>query len=398
MSLSDTKLKSLLGKTHAGTCAKKLSDRDGLTIYWSPKGKLSFYFRFRFHGKGQQLKLGTYPLLSLKVARKKAEVCKKWLEEGHNPVTQIKLVSEQKLTPVTVECALEYWIDKYAKTKRKNWAKTQQQFKAYIYPKIGNLPVEQCETRHWIVVFEEYAEKSPVGAGYAFQASKQALKYCKNRKYAYSNALDELNISDVAKSQTPKDRVLSLVELRDILAWAKDYKLSSYYQWLAVLLIYTGARTQEVRLSESKEWDLEAKVWTVPRSHSKNNKVITRPIPCEIIPLIKFLLADNPRYLLGELKRPEAVSTYASSLNKRLGHSKWNWHDIRRSFSTFLNEAEEDTFIIEMLLGHSIGGVAAHYDKAPRLEQKRRVYRRWERLLSGASDNVFVLRSANGAE
>ncbi|WP_375162321.1 Arm DNA-binding domain-containing protein [Vibrio harveyi] len=48
-----------------------LSDRDGLYARISKVGGISFFIRYRYAGKQEQLTIGTYPEISLKDARDK---------------------------------------------------------------------------------------------------------------------------------------------------------------------------------------------------------------------------------------------------------------------------------------------------------------------------------------
>lgn len=112
-------------------------------------------------------------------------------------------------------------------------------------------------------------------------------------------------------------------------------------RYLCQLLIVFGARTQELRLSRFDEWDLERDIWTVPKANSKTDKIIIRPIPNKVKPIIEFLYKRHGEtgYLLGELKRSETVSGSGSLIHKRLGHKEsWSLHDLRRTFTTKLND------------------------------------------------------------
>jgi len=67
-------------------------------------------------------------------------------------------------------------------------------------------------------------------------------------------------------------------------------------------------------------------------------------------------------------------------------------HDLRRTFSTILNESPEDgglgvaPHIVEALLNHAKSGVAGTYNKAKYLSEKRAALARWavhvERLVA----------------
>lgn len=49
--------------------AYKLTDADGLFLYITPTGHRSWRYRYRFGGKQKQVVLGSYPELTLRVAR-----------------------------------------------------------------------------------------------------------------------------------------------------------------------------------------------------------------------------------------------------------------------------------------------------------------------------------------
>ncbi len=139
---------------------------------------------------------------------------------------------------------------------------------------------------------------------------KQALKFCRVRRYAISNALDDLTINDVGKKQEKRDRVHTNEELGQIFRYSENKKLPEYYRNLLRLLIIFGGRTQELRLSQWGEWDLKNWVWTAPREHSKSDNKIIRPIPNELRLLIQKLYDRNLEsgYLLGELKNQQQLA------------------------------------------------------------------------------------------
>ena len=83
MALSDSWLKANHRKERAEREEK--SDRDGLSVRVTPKGKIIFQMRYRYDKKLQRLDLGSYPLMSLKGARDENQRLKKELERGHDP-------------------------------------------------------------------------------------------------------------------------------------------------------------------------------------------------------------------------------------------------------------------------------------------------------------------------
>ncbi|MHA2734017.1 tyrosine-type recombinase/integrase [Vibrio campbellii] len=398
MSLSDATLKGMLNKKHDGKRPKKVADRDGLSILWWPTGKLSWVYRYRFLNRQNDLTVGRYTSkgdsTSLKDARNIAARCRAWLDEGLDPKIEISLKNEESHVQKSVKDALEYWLANYAVNHRQNVEKHRSQFERHIYPILGNVPVERCSTYQWVSCFDLIRDgnpalkrrAAPVAAGYIFQNIKQALRYCKVRQYASSTALDDLTITDVGKKQGKGERFLTDKELSEVVSWLKVGRVPSYYRNLVCLVLVFGSRSQELRLSTVHEWDLEAKLWTVPEEHSKTGKKIIRPIPERVIPLIAKLIASAKKnkkaLLLGELKSPEAVSQFGRGIWKKLKHlEKWTLHDFRRTFSTKLADEGIAPHIAELLLGHELGGVMAIYNRSLYLDDKLIALNNWIDIL-----------------
>ncbi|MEZ9589900.1 tyrosine-type recombinase/integrase [Vibrio breoganii] len=400
MALTDSKLKALNGKKHDKSPIK-IADRDGLSVYHRKTGKLSFVYRYRYNGKPQDLTLGNYPVMGLAEARAEALECRRLLAGGHDPKVQRQLKKTKILEAVSVADALNYWLDNYAAKNRANHQKHRSQFEKHVFPFIGHLPLEQCETRHWVKVFDDitngtHHRPAPKASGYILQNAKQALKFCRNRQFAQSTALDDLNVADIGEHQEKKDRVLSWSELMDVYAWTHNVKANWYYRNLIHLLIVFGCRTQELRLSRISEWDLKEMIWTTPKANSKTGQEIKRPIPESIKPLIEHLIQTSKTpMLLGEVKRPEAVSLFGSSLCKKLGHKQgWTLHDLRRTFATVLNDIEIEPYVVEQLLGHALTGVMAVYNRSQHLEKKRVALDVWTAKLTEteSQSNVVGIR------
>lgn len=396
--LSDKKLRMLLGSVRERE--EMMADGDGLSARLLRSGSVSWMFSYRLGGRGSRLErltLGNYPDMSLKLARERRDECRAWLAEGKNPKFQLDKRTEEVLRPVTVRDAMSYWISEYATHHRVNVNRHEAQLDKHIYPYIGDLPLSLCETRHWLECFDRAKRETPVAAGYVFQMCKQALKFCRVRRYAVSNALDDLTIQDVGKKQDKGDRVHDMGELGQIWNSCSDKLFKPYYAALLRLLVVFGCRSQEIRLSSWAEWDLKDWIWTVPREHSKGGEKILRPIPEAIRPFV-MVLCDQHKdsgLLLGEIKTPEAVSQWGRGIYKRLEHSEpWTLHDLRRTFATTLNNMGIAPHVVEQLLGHTLGGVMAVYNRSQYLPEKLDALNKWmERLdvISSDLSNVTLL-------
>lgn len=392
--LSDKKVKALYGKPVSKI--EFVADGAGLSAKVSVAGGVSWVFTYRLDGKKlNRLTLGRYPDMSLKEARELRDKCRNWLALGKDPKLQLNIEVQSSLKPVTVRDALEYWVENYGKGNRVNIVRHVAQLEKHIYPYIGEMALSDCETRYWLNCFDRARQESPVATGYVFQMCKQALKFCRVRRYAVSSALDDLTIPDVGKKQNKRDRVLTDKELGELWKSLNENKHIPYYKFLLKILIIFGCRSHEARLSEWKEWDFDNWIWTVPKEHTKTNEKIIRPIPIYIRDFIKELYSVNKKtgYLLGELKKSEAVSQYGRNLWERFSHAEpWTLHDLRRTFATKLNDMGILPHIVEQLLGHALPGVMAIYNRSQYLPEKLDTLNKWcERLDLLAENNKNVV-------
>ena len=399
--LYDKHLKAAVGKNHSG--AFVLTDGNGLSARVSAKGKVRWQYRYKIDGQNKRMDLGDYPALSLLKARDMAAQCREWLADGFDPKSKRELEREETLHPVTVKEALEYWLVEYAEENRANASRHRAQFARHIYPYIGYFPLNQTETRHWIECFDRTRKgiegkqrPAPVASGYILQNAKQALKFCRVRNYATSRVLEDLSIQDVGSKQQKKDRVLTTKELSDVwnCALGKTWNRNEYYKNLVRLLVIFGCRTLEIRLSTWGEWDFSENLWTVPKAHSKTGEKIYRPIPTELKAWLLELKgnAQKDDLLLGKLKTPETVSQYGRNLWGRCKHDEpWTLHDLRRTLATRMNDLGVAPHVVEQILGHSLGGVMAIYNRSQYLPEKQAALDMWMEhlaVISNPSSNV----------
>ncbi|MDE9570786.1 tyrosine-type recombinase/integrase [Xenorhabdus bovienii] len=396
--LSDKKLKILHGRKNDKI--EFFADGASLSAKVSKVGGISWVFTYRLDGKKlNRLTIGRYPDMSLKQAREIRTKCRNWLVSGKDPKLQFNLTMQESLNPVTVKKAIEYWIENYGKDNRVNIDKHISQLQKHIYPYIGNMALSDCETHYWLQCFDRIKQAAPMTAGIIFQLCRQAIKFCRVRRYAISNALDDLTILDVGKKQNKGQRYLKDNELGQLWQSLNTNVNLPYYSNLLRVLIVFGCRSQEVRLSKLSEWDFDSMLWTVPKENSKSGEKIIRPIPECLKPFLEKLIYQNHKsgYLLGEIKRSGSVSQYGGNIWKKLEHNEeWSLHDLRRTFSTKLNELGVAPHVVEQLLGHALPGIMAIYNKSQYLPEKLDALNKWcERLdvLAGNYDNVVILKA-----
>jgi integrase len=172
-------------------------------------------------------------------------------------------------------------------------------------------------------------------------------------------------------------------ELRAI--WAATAGGGGIYDRVVRLCMLTGCRRGEIG---GLRWtDIGAEWITIPPERMKG-KVAHE------IALLPAIAACLPARGSAEAVFNRSGATFGWFAKGKLGldaklakagHQlpQWGLHDLRRTFSTRLNDAGVEPHVVEALLGHKQPGVAAIYNKAAYRQPKREALARWHELLAG---------------
>ena len=416
MPLTDLKLKKITQGSGDYTGPSEIADSYGLSVRISSKRKIIFQYRYRIKDvasgklKPKRLKLGDYPLMTLKAARLELLKAKEQLERGVDPAIHKRLEKAQNQSASTISDCIDHFIERYVKLKRKNPDEIIALFSNHVTPHIGSLPAKDITLAHWLPIFDALVDKGfPVQAGNVLVKSKQMLKFCKQRGLIEINVLSDVNINDVGKKSEYGDRVLSDEELgkfwRILHSMPSKAKMDVRMVIAMKLLTIFGCRSSELRLSTHDEWDLDNKIWTVSKEKTKHGSEVVRPIPDAAIPLVeKLIQLSRTSYLFPPIKsnsRHPVVSRQSFTrltdyINVYLEIPPFNTHDLRRTFTTKLSELNIEPYIVEQMLGHKLGGVFEVYNKHSFIEQKRVALNMWiERLAQISLVNISDIASSS---
>ena len=125
---------------------------DSLYLNVSAGNSKRWSWLYKFEGKRREAGLGSYPLVSLKEARKKKDAFKVEVASGNDPLAEreAEKAEQHRLRSMTFEQAA---YDVHA-VKQQEWknGKHQDQWintlRTYAFPDIGNMPVGDIEPQH----------------------------------------------------------------------------------------------------------------------------------------------------------------------------------------------------------------------------------------------------------
>lgn len=397
MALSDTWLKAQLGKAREKTLVK--SDRDGLSVRVSPKGKLTFQLRYRHGGKPGRLDLGSYPLMSLKEARERCQKLRAAIEEGHDPKMFLAAEKFKRTSARTIEDLFREWYDAFCVPTKKAPEDILRSFEIHVFPKVGKLSASDTPLHAWLEVLEPLAKTRSAICVRVLTNAKQMYKWAIKRHLIENNPLAFISAKeDLRISKNKGNRVLSDEEIKYLWEALEHSRIHPRNQiWIKMCLLY-GCRLGEVRLSHKSHFDLKKGVWTVPPENHKMGAVTRKPLRRPLLPIaIEWVkeaskMSNSSIFLItarGSDKPPADRAHLSLSLriqqwvwrHRQFAMEHWSMHDLRRTARTNFSSLTE-YHIAEIMLGHSLPGQHAVYDHYDYLEEQREAYEKWWDRLS----------------
>lgn len=377
MAISDTKLRSLYGKPYSGPA--EITDSDGLGIRITPKGVISFQFRFRWDGKQHRLGLGRYPSLTLRDARNKVAELREAVDKGIDPRIMAGGLRAQN-KPTVKEC-LDYWKENYVDISLRE--KTQALYKSTVIKHMGDVfpgvPVEDIPVRLWVERFTEEERINPRRARQLLIQLRTAIGWCVRRQFVSAPELMLLQPKDIGVKPSVGEVTLSYNQLAKIWLAIERSRGSTSNRLLHQLLMLYGARNSEIRDSVKGEFNREEGIWLLPAERSKTKKVVRRPIFDAADTLLKKaeMTYGNILFPGPDLTKPMSIAganRFLKRIEVSLGIGEFTSHDFRRTLATRLSEEGVAPHVIEKMLGHELGGVLTVYNKHDWIAEQKDAY------------------------
>ncbi|MFA0690593.1 tyrosine-type recombinase/integrase [Vibrio splendidus] len=378
MSLTDKQLKAI-SKSNEYDGVAELNDGEGLIAKISPKANITFQYRCRYNGKNKRIRIGKYPIISLKNARQIHKRMLELKEEGRNP--EIALTGETDF--VTLKDCLDFWFEnKVANQKEGTRVLYESVANNYFYDAFPEVDVEKITAREWMQWFDDIAKKNPKTANSAFAKMRACLNFCKSKFIIDGTHFEKIKQQDVGEPSKAGDRVLSLPELAKVWIAIERSKAGTSTKNLHLLTMLWGNRLSELRLARREHFDMINDVWTIPPELSKMGNTIRRPIPKHVKPILERLMNIYDDYLFpgASLHKPLTISAanrYIRRLRDSMALPHWRTHDFRRSISTLCSEQGTMPHVTEKMLGHELVGVMSVYNKHDWLNEQKEGYEKF---------------------
>jgi hypothetical protein len=255
---------------------RSLGGVPGFVLVHTPAGHASYGLIYRRNGERKKLTLGTTKTLTLGEARALAGRNRASIEGGGDPHAD-KIAERQQAElkrHVVVEqqrLDVEVLWDKYMQlvaSQLRSRSEKDRIFRRYILPVVRGLPVTEIAKGHALQIIDPLvAQDKRRMADKVRQEGAAFFQWLIEREHVDRNVFACVRKASVGK--TIRTRVLSDDEIGAI--WRASEPEGRWGLWVK-LLILTGGRNLEVRGARWPEFDLGARLWTIPADRSKNGR------------------------------------------------------------------------------------------------------------------------------
>ena len=344
----------------------------GFGVKVTPKGRKVFVVLYRTGGAGSKLRkytIGPYGRVTLHQARAAAQKVFAARLDGRDPAAE-KREAKRRIVADRVQDLLETFI-----TQRLSQNRSAVEISRLLRREVGNpwagSSIHAITKRDVVEVISAIEQRgAPSAANKTLKSLKTFLRWCVGRAVLEQSPAEGVPLP---AKEVARDRVLDDKELAKIILAAR--KIGGPYGGIVELLALTGQRREEVARLTWDELDLAQRVWTIPKSRTKNAKSHVVHLSNESAAVLKRAdrrgalvfspLGGKPFRNFGRAKR---------SLDQRSGVTGWRLHDLRRTCVSGMARLGVAPHVADKILNHqsgTISGVAAVYQRHEFLAERR---------------------------
>lgn len=383
---------------------------DGRGLYLRVRGdsrNWAFRYRDRVTGKLREMGLGGYPALSLSEARVKAEELRGTLSKGTDPLRARREAEAAARVDAARDrtfgdCAVSY-IAAHAAGWRNakhaaQWRSTLDTYAAKLLP----LPVKTINTDLVMDVLEPIWRTKTETASRVRQRIEAVMGWAEARKYhpgpnpaRWRNHLDKLLASPNKLKKVKNRAALPYAEMPAF--WA-ELSASNTLAALALRLqILTACRPGEACGAHWDEFNMKARIWTIPGERMKAGRDHRVPLSDELEAMLKAMPGKHAGLLFPGAGRAKAgITTEAVMKMLKTLRPAITAHGFRSTFRDWAAEHGYPRELAEPALAHANKDkVEAVYLRSDVLERRRKMMQHWARYLHADTATVTPIRAAS---
>lgn len=370
----------------------RYADGAGLWFHVGPTGGRSWVMRYMLNGKAREMGLGALHTFSLAEARTKARSVRQLLQDGLDPIDQRQAERDRSRAEMTGRRTFRQCADGYILSNASGWrnakhrAQWESTLEAYAYPTMGDLPVSVIDTSHVLKCLESIWQTKTETASRVRGRIESVLDYAAARRYRsgdnparWRGHLDQLLPKRSKVQRVEHHAALPYAELGDFMTALREMEGTSARALEFAIL--TAARTGEVIAATWPEFDLQAKLWTVPGERMKAGREHRVPLSERALSILRALPREdkNPFVFIGPRAGRGLSNMALLATLRRMERGDLTSHGFRSTFRDWCAEMTGTPHeVAEMALAHVVGDkVEAAYRRGDLFEKRRRLMSEW---------------------
>ncbi len=417
----------------------RIHDGGGLYFRVRPSGAKSWLFSFSLSSDRKlfRMPIGALNDVSLKEARNKVIELRKLVAEGIDPRTAKAAAIAANAQALTMQVLFDTWIEfeKITCKVTPTWIKRHEdRWRLHLKTTLGNILARDITRAHLATTLDAMTRKGiREETRKALSTLNLMMDYALTRHFIEINPARLLKPKDFAATASrPRDRVLSLAELRRV--WLaldqssntaqSDGQISTMSIVITSaikLLILPGTRRGEIAAMRWDELNLDAGFWLLPSERTKNRQAHTIYLSNLAVEIIQSLLHisgksqfvfDTGHYRDGGHIHPDTLTGViarlrgtATGVKKKLASDapladmpSFSVHDLRRSAATAWGEyLKTEPHVIERMLNHQpLNKLVATYQRAIYADEQKTGWLAWgemvEHQIVHAPNNIVAIK------
>jgi integrase len=350
----------------------------GFGVKVTPKGRKAFIVLYRTGGAGSRLRkytIGPHGRVTPHQARVAAQKVFAAKLDGRDLAAE-KRAARQSIVADRVEDLLEAFIAQRLSQNRSG-GEVARLLRREIGKTWAGKSIHEINKRDVVEVVMAIEQRgAPVAANKALKSVKTFLRWCVGRAVLDQSPAEGVPLP---AKEVVRDRVLDDEELAHVILAAR--KIGGPYGGIVELLALTGQRREEVARLQWEELELVRRIWTLPKSRTKNAKAHVVQLSDQSLAVLKRADQRGPYVfsLLGT-KPFQEFSRAKRRLDQLSGVTAWRLHDLRRTCVSGMARLGIAPHVADKILNRQAGtisGVAAVYQRHEFLAERQDALERW---------------------
>lgn len=331
--------------------------------------------RIRIGDRQTNIGLGNWPIVTLAEAREQALENRRLSARGKDPRAGGTPTFEQAAEEV-IAIHREGWRG------GRNEAQWRASLSAYVFPKIGEKPVDRIDSGDVLSVLRPIWLEKHETARRIKQRISAVMKWAVVEGHrTAANPVDGIEkVLPKPNGHKKHFRSLPHAEVPGALAKIRDSNAWPATKGLVELIALTAVRPTEAREATWCEVDLKDRLWTIPSERTKaykRHRVPLSPEATAVLDEASALSDPGEGGLVFPAPSGRAISIATpSKILKDLGIPA-TAHGFRSSFRSWCAETGQRREVAEAALGHVVKGVEGSCQRSDLLQARRELMDAW---------------------